>query len=288
MNKKHPFVAKLLAVAAVAAVMGSAIGAFASDQQYFKIIRVRESAPGSVQMSTDGVNWTPVRLGDLLPAGTTVRTAKGASVDGILGGGDAIPPKIAVSGNVSWGPPEQQQANIVRVFENSTLTISVLNAQDSGTGEHTTDTEFDLKQGHMMGSVKHLSKGSHYEVKIPNGVAGVRGTIFDISSSGILTVLQGTVYLEVVVPNPNNPNAPPTYRTVEVSQGTSYNIPTGMVVQIPNGDPLYEQVVQLGSTTVTSYVQTGADTTVVYLSQVNPKSNSTPAPPPPESEMHLH
>ncbi len=51
----------------------------------------------------------------------------------------------------------------------------------SNTGvDAVSDTELDLRQGTIFGNVKKLSATSQYLIKIPNGIAGVRGTTFII------------------------------------------------------------------------------------------------------------
>ena len=57
-------------------------------------------------------------------------------------------------------------------MENSALGIDKLTSMDTGS-DSVTETQLDLKAGHIMGSVKKLSAASKYEVKIPNGVAGI-------------------------------------------------------------------------------------------------------------------
>jgi hypothetical protein len=49
--------------------------------------------------------------------------------------------------------------------------------------------------------VKKMSAASKYEVKIPNGVAGIRGTVYDISAEGVVKVLSGSVVLAYVGPD---------------------------------------------------------------------------------------
>jgi hypothetical protein len=46
-----------------------------------------------------------------------------------------------------------------------------------------------------------MSAASKYEVKIPNGVAGIRGTVFDISAEGVIKILSGSAVLAFVGPN---------------------------------------------------------------------------------------
>jgi hypothetical protein len=40
-----------------------------------------------------------------------------------------------------------------------------------------------------------MSAASKYEVKLPNGVAGIRGTVYDITSEGVIQVSSGSVVI---------------------------------------------------------------------------------------------
>jgi hypothetical protein len=77
--------------------------------------------------------------------------------------------------------------------------------------------------------VKKLSGASRYEVKIPNGVAGVRGTIYMLEASGLVKVLVGTVIISYV-------RADGTIVTQVVMGGQMYDPVTGLLVAIPNTD----------------------------------------------------
>ena len=89
-----------------------------------------------------------------------------------------------------------------------------------------TDTSLDLKAGRILGTVKKMSAASQYEVKIPNGVAGIRGTIYNISADGVLSVISGTVVL-AYVGSDGNPV------TQQVREGQQYDAKTGQITPIP-------------------------------------------------------
>ena len=67
------------------------------------------------------------------------------------------------------------EQNIVRMWENTLLGVDKLTFTQTG-ADVVTETQLDLKAGHIFGMVKKMSAASKYEVKIPNGVAGIRGT----------------------------------------------------------------------------------------------------------------
>ena len=89
--------------------------------------------------------------------------------------------------------------NIVRMWENTLLSIDKLTGMENG-ADVVTDTQLDLKAGHIFGIENKMSAASKYEVKIPNGVAGIRGTVYDISAEGVVKVWAGSVVLAYVGP----------------------------------------------------------------------------------------
>ena len=89
---------------------------------------------------------------------------------------------------------------MVRMWENTLLGIDKLTETQTG-ADVVTETQLDLKAGHIFGTVKKMSAASKYEVKIPNGVAGIRGTVYDISAEGVIKVLSGSVVLAYVGPD---------------------------------------------------------------------------------------
>jgi hypothetical protein len=64
---------------------------------------------------------------------------------------------------------------VVRIGERSTLTLSKLDQTQTG-AESAVDIQMNLPEGEMYFNVNKLSQASRYEIKMPNGVAGIRGT----------------------------------------------------------------------------------------------------------------
>jgi hypothetical protein len=92
----------------------------------------------------------------------------------------------------SYGISQDAQQNVIRLRENTVLALDKLFSTGTGS-DSVTETQLDLRAGRVFGNVKKLSGASKYEVKLPNGVAGIRGTLFDLSANGILTVFFGSV-----------------------------------------------------------------------------------------------
>lgn len=131
---------------------------------------VVRTVTGSATYSLGGKSGLPVRAGSRLPAGSIIQTGSGTTVDLFLGRGTGV----------------------IRVKENTTLGLSKLTATDSG-DEQLTETELTVPRGEILGSVNKLPSGSHYEIKTPDGLAGVRGTRYRISVPGGISVLDGTL-----------------------------------------------------------------------------------------------
>ena len=190
------FTRKLLVGAIGLAMAAMASQAFAdSVPQGITVLRVK----GMARYASGDNNWHPVRKGDVLKAGTIIQTGPKALVDLQLGEREAAAiAAVSYNPNSTMYAPEELKANVVRIFENSALSIDKLAVDKTGAGDEVSDTQLDLRAGQILGNVKKLSSSSKYEVKIPNGVAGIRGTVYMISSSGVVNVLSGSVVIAIV------------------------------------------------------------------------------------------
>jgi hypothetical protein len=187
----------------------------------------------------DGV-WHPLVAGKVLAAGAVIQTGHGATVDVILGKKiltpqasplpDEISPAVDanVRGYVSYRPAAVQ--NAVRMTGDTVLAIDKLTVSDTGL-DSVSDTELDLHQGGIYCSVKKLSGASQYLIKIPNGIAGVRGTLFYIEASGRCIAYGNSVVLSII-----GPDGKPV--TVVVSEGNQFdpaNMGNGQPGPLPPG-----------------------------------------------------
>jgi hypothetical protein len=87
---------------------------------------------------------------------------------------------------------------IVRVTEDTTLGLDRLTVDRTGV-DKVIETQLDLRNGRILGNVKRLAAASKYEVKTPHGVAGIRGTRYDIRSDGTVIVTEGQVVVVYIV-----------------------------------------------------------------------------------------
>ena len=74
---------------------------------------------------------------------------------------------------VGYKPSVEQ--NVIRMSGATTVKIDTLTISDTGV-DTISDTELDLQNGRIFYSVKKLSSQSKYLIKLPNGIAGVRGS----------------------------------------------------------------------------------------------------------------
>ncbi len=205
------------------------------------IVRVKGGA--SYTLGDD--NWHPLVAGKLLEAGAVIKTEPDAIVDVVLGKNIEMPqahptpdkitlaPDSPVRGMVDYRPSAEQ--NVIRISGETTLKIDTLSVSDTG-ADTISDTELDLKEGRIFYSVKKLSTESKFFIKVPNGIAGVRGSQGFVSvHNGVLGACGALVHplwISVV-----GSDGKPT--TITVGEGQEYNPATG------NSEPLPPEILRL-------------------------------------------
>lgn len=145
---------------------------------------------GSAVYSTATEPAVPLKVGAVIPPGATVKTAADSTVDLFMG----------------------NSAGVLRVNENTTVTIDKFTITETG-ADTVVDVQLNLPDGTILGNVNKLAAASKYEIKVPNGVAGIRGTRFRISSTSFIVLLDGRLVFVHVPPGgqptPYTLNAPP-------------------------------------------------------------------------------
>ena len=184
----------------VSIVLVASANAQSTKDRTGKVVRIK----GAARYSVGNNVWQPLKVGTILRSHSVVQTAADSYADIVLNEdakADAISmPRVsaksasasASSGGGGGGGSKAPDHDVVRVQEDSVLAIDKLSAADTGV-DRVTETELDLRSGSIFGSVKKQAAASRFEVKIPNGVAGIRGTTFMITASGIISVLTGSV-----------------------------------------------------------------------------------------------
>jgi len=192
---------------------------------------------GDAKYSLGDGKWHPLVAGKILAAGSVIQTGPDTTVDIILGKrvlmpqANMVPDRISqaadadVRGLVTYKPSAEQ--NTVRMMENTVLAIDKLTVSDTGV-DSVSDTELDLRQGAIYNSVKKLSGASQYLIKIPNGIAGVRGTLFYIDATGKCAAFKNAVVLSIIGSN-GRPE------TVVVGEGFQFNPQSGQTSPFPPG-----------------------------------------------------
>lgn len=171
-----------------------------ADARTGKVVRIK----GEARYSAGKKIWEPLKVGTILKSGAIVQTAKDSFVDIVVNEDESAsaftlktptasatsaPASSSGAGASATPAPDQ---DVVRVLEDSYLVFDNMTAKGDASSR-VTETLLDLKKGSIFGSVKKQTAASRFEVKIPNGVAGIRGTIFLISASGNVTCLTGSV-----------------------------------------------------------------------------------------------
>ena len=188
--------AALLAVGGAEAAVGKAV--------------VR-SVSGTASYSEQGGDWKPLKSGQTLQPGSSVKSGVASRVVLFL----------------------DRNGPTVRLLEDTTLGIDKLDVDSTGP-DTVIETQLDLRQGTIQGSVNKLAAASKYEVKTPNTVAGVRsGPIeYQISADGVAHIKYGSMMVAYTNPvtkkisthlinesqtfvppsDPSRPDATPTVR----------------------------------------------------------------------------
>jgi len=220
MRQIRTFVIGLVSCALTIAFIGRASAQ--SDDGIAKVVAISGDAR---YFNTGDTTPHPLKVGMVLKQGITIQTATGPMnyVDLVLNNPQATAPPGPTPSDVAHYQPKAEQDGI-RIFENTVLAVDKLSRTVTG-ADTVTDTELDLKAGSILGTVKKLSPASKYEVKIPNGVAGIRGTVYFLSAGGIVRVLSGSVVVAYVGPGGN-------VITQVVNAGEEFNTNTGLITPI--------------------------------------------------------
>lgn len=253
MKRMQNIASKFLACGFALSVFALAcpLSAANSGQGSAKVLRIE----GAARYSTGNNVWQTLHVGDSLKPGTLIQTAAHSQVDLVLveqaGAMRAAAGTMKLKADSSKGAAQQ---DAIRMMENTLLAIDKLLITKTG-ADTVRETELDLRTGRIEGSVKKLTGASKYEVKIPNGVAGIRGTIYSVSASGILSVWSGSFVLAIVGPGG-------IITTVVINENEQYDPATGKVT--PNTQPKPEFLHDT-STPVTNIYKT-QDSTIYFIS----------------------
>ncbi len=220
------------------------------------VVRVQGPASYSLESGPDA-KWIPLLAGKVLMAGSSIRTSPDGNVDLVLGraaampkanGGSGVPDRISMSadapvrGMTSYTPEEEQ--NTVRVMGGTILKVDKLTVSDTGV-DTVSDTELDLQKGRIFANVKKLTPSSQYLIKIPSGIAGVRGTFFGLDASGWCAVLKHQVDLALV-------DAGGAVVTHTVAEGEQYDPGTGQ--NVPASPAFLKLMNEISVASATAYM----------------------------------
>jgi hypothetical protein len=200
-DKRNFFASALIAVVI-------ALGFQAAAQEGASLTAKVVAEKGKARYSSDNKTWETLKKGKLLPAGSLIQTGEGSMVDLSLG----------------------DTGDILRIYANTVVGIDKLTSQPAQNGAQT-ETQLDLRNGQIMGQTHNLSAGSKYEIKFPNGVAGVQGGDFLLSSSGLVNVMSGAVVIAM-------PAADGSITTKRVVSGFRFDPATRSVKPMPTEEEM--------------------------------------------------
>ena len=244
-----------LVLCGVTLAMVSTLAAQTADQGVAKVVWLK----GEARFSTGGNNdWQLLKAGDVVKPGMLIQTASGSKLDIVLGDGSAPVAQAASVSTISYRPTTEQ--NVVRIWENTLLGVDKLIKTHTG-ADLVTETLLNLKAGHITGTVKKMSAASKYEVKIPSGVASIRGTVYDLTAEGVLKILSGSGVM--AYPGPDG-----TPLTQVVNEMQQFDAHTGVLTALPEFDRVGLRTIvnQLLSGLSPVLTPVAADKTLLYVS----------------------
>jgi hypothetical protein len=260
-----------LVACGLALVMTASLSAQAATDRSGKVVRIK----GAARYSTGNNVWQPLKIGQTLKQGTLIQTAADSHVDIVFGEAGKVTPVRAVanpsSGGGGGGYQPKAEQDVVRIQADTVLALDKLSVIDTGT-DKVTDTQLDLRSGRIFGTVKKMNASSRYEIKLPNGVAGVRGTVYQVSAEGVLQVLSGSLVISWTA-------ADGTVMTQTVNGGYQFDARTGLITPLPQAimDEMRRMAV-LG-TAVRSEPTTFIEDDTIYFVSPTDGNNGTITPP---------
>jgi hypothetical protein len=233
----------------------SAAFAQGSKEGAATVVRVKGQASYTLGGNDE---WHPLVAGKVLSPGAAIKTGADSMVDVVLGKAvempqaRPVPNKVTlaadpeVRGMVGYKPSVQQ--NIIRLSGETTVKIDILTVSDTGV-DTVSDTELDLQKGRIFYSVKKLSAESKYLVKIPNGIAGVRGSQGFISADGKCGALEHPLWLSII-----GADGKPV--TITVGEGQQYDPTSGKASSF--SPEVLDLLNQISKASRTSYTEDSA------------------------------
>lgn len=218
----------------IALMMAAGVsGAFAqTGQGSAKVVRV----VGDARYSFGNNEWHPLREGDIVKPGTVLQTASKSEVDLVLANTEEALSETILQPSMSYKPEGQATANTIRMYENTVLSVDKLASMQTG-ADLVIETQLDLRAGKIFGSVKKMSGASKYEIKYPNGVAGIRGTVYLMHADGTLSIYSGSALLAFL-------KADGTTGTQVINAGFMFEAPTGQLMALSTAPGLdYQDIV---------------------------------------------
>jgi hypothetical protein len=181
MKETRSLISSLL-VCGVALAMVSTLPAQTTKEEVAKVIRVR----GAARCQAPGGTWQELQIGSVIRPGSVIQSGLdgGSYLDVVLGSGTGPYPSLGSPDYRKFSPTAhyaaQTRRTVLHLFANTVLGVDKMTATETGAAT-VTETELDLRKGHILGNLKKPSAGSEFRVRYPKGVAGIRGGVFDMT-----------------------------------------------------------------------------------------------------------
>jgi hypothetical protein len=290
---ERPFMKTIQMLAGCMVLAMAAMADVAHAETYTKPAAITVVAvQGEARYSTDGKDWHPLVIGKILRQGAVLETASGSSVDMILSGtpvalpesssapsswnGLSSAPDPNVRGYAAYKPMAEQ--NVVRMQANTMLAVDQLTVVNTG-ADTVGNTEMDLRAGNIFVSVKKLSANSQYIIKLPNGVAGIRGATAAFGADDDVECFEGQITIVVMDKKTGK------LEKKSIVGGFKYDPETGQIFDLSPSMRMALREFGISARTLFAQVVVIKDITYVYISPTAGRhpvvDNNVPPPTPP-------
>ena len=163
--KKSPLPRHLISLLVVTFLFGTLLVLRGSDPSGdIRVIQVQ--GPPAVLVMADG-STPPIRVNDLVPPGSTVKTPANSSL------------KLLFANGAILILQPRSELRLTRFSSQEVLRIQTTTKRSHEQSKSTTN--LDLQSGTVLIDVPALKKESAFQVNCPLGIAGIRGTRFYVS-----------------------------------------------------------------------------------------------------------
>lgn len=179
---------------------------------------------GGARYSQDGATWKAIEVGDSIPSGSIIQTARFGKL--VISLGEKTMTVTSPSGFGSGGlyDPAVHPANLLGLADDSIVKLRNVKSERLADSKMRKDVvELVLERGMIQGNVKKQSQESQYQVQFKNGVLTMHEGTYQMDNSGNVSIFDG--HGEIRFPGRNLTNQLTVFQKLDAETGAITNFP---------------------------------------------------------------